>query len=54
MASPETIKFVEENRHLLEFVAKHGSPEIRKIAAALLLAVELEKSGEKNDFGRNR
>lgn len=52
MVMPETRKFVEENRHLLEFVAKHGSPEIRKIAAALLLAVDLEKSGDKNESKR--
>ncbi len=46
MVKVETRKFVEENRDLLKFVAEHGSSEVRKIATALLLAVDLERKEE--------
>lgn len=38
----DTKRFVEENRKLLEMLAKHGSPSIKPIAAAFLLAVDME------------
>lgn len=48
MVKAETKKFVEENRQLVEFVAEHGSSEVRKIATALLLAVDLERKEEEH------
>ncbi|MDI3498226.1 hypothetical protein [Archaeoglobus sp.] len=42
MVRVETRRFVEENVDLIKFVEEHGSPEMRKIALALRLAVELE------------
>jgi hypothetical protein len=53
MVLPETRKFVEENRELLEKLVKHGSPSIRPIALAFLLAVDMEEvrknEGEEQD-----
>jgi len=43
LVKKETIEFVEKNRDLLELVEKHGTPELRKIALALKLAVESAK-----------
>jgi|GEM_PF-2261043 hypothetical protein len=47
MVKEETRKFVEENRELLEKIVKYGSPAVRSIALAFLLAVDLE--GEWDD-----
>ena len=43
MVRRETIEFVEKNKDILKIVEEHGSAELRKIAAALRLAVEVEK-----------
>ncbi|ADC64588.1 extracellular solute-binding protein family 1 [Ferroglobus placidus DSM 10642] len=40
MVRKETIEFFEKYRDLIRLVEQHGSPEIRKIAAAIRLAVE--------------
>jgi len=40
MVKRETIEFVEKHRDLIELVEKHGSPELKKIAMALRIAVE--------------
>ena len=42
MVLEETKKFVRENRELLEEIVRHGSPAIKPLAAAFLLAVEDE------------
>ncbi len=39
----ETVEFVERHRDLLRLVEEHGSPELRKIATAIRLAVEEAK-----------
>ncbi|AIG97444.1 hypothetical protein AFULGI_00006430 [Archaeoglobus fulgidus DSM 8774] len=42
MVKEKTRKFVEENREMLEMVAKHGNTSIRVIAEAMLLATDLD------------
>jgi hypothetical protein len=46
MVKKETIEFVEKNLELLEFVRRHGSPNLRKIAEALILAYLEVKENE--------
>jgi len=48
MVLEETKKFVRENRELLEEIVKHGSPAIKPLAAAFLLAVECEDENQKS------
>ena len=52
MVSDETLEFYRQNNDLIELVINHGSPEIKKIAMAIKLAVELEekrrREGEKD------
>lgn len=48
MVREDTKRFVEENRELLEMLAKHGSPSIKPIAAAFLIAVDIENAGDGN------
>ncbi|MHC1624666.1 MAG: hypothetical protein ACXQS2_01510 [Methermicoccaceae archaeon] len=43
MVKEETKKFYEENKELIEFVIEHGSPEVKKIAMAIKLAVKMDE-----------
>lgn len=43
MVNEETINFYRQNSDLIDFVINHGSQEVKKIAMAIKLAVELEE-----------
>lgn len=43
MVKEETIEFFEKYKNLIKLVERHGSPEVRKIAMTIRLAVEAAK-----------
>lgn len=52
MVREETRRFVEEYRELLEVLAKHGSPSVKPIAAAFLIAVDAENAENAEGAGK--
>ena len=43
VVSDETVRFYRQNYDLIDFGINHGSQEVKKIAMAIKLAVELEE-----------
>jgi len=51
MVKQETLTFYQQNKDIIDFIERHGSTEIKKIALALRLAVQqaIEKEGGGNN-----